>query len=222
MDNCPESYRAADSARGKPGAAPDVRQLILDESSHLLVAHGYDSLSMRKIAKRIGYSATTIYLYFENKESLFHALIEEGLDRMYSFLRQSVSTESVATGKLRRLCKSYVEFALANPEYYEVMFIMKPMLKHRFPQDKFRRARRNLELFSDTIREIESIAGQTADSIAMAATQVWASLHGAVSLIVARRIDSRINESQLIESMIDAIVSSVDQLGFSNRKLTGA
>lgn len=185
----------------------DLRQTILDESRHLLVAHGYDSLSMRKIAARIGYSATTIYLHFESKESLFHALIEEGLERMFQFLTGIASSEKNPLKRLRQLCQGYVEFGLANPEYYEVMFVMKPALNHRFPQDKYRRARRTLDLFGDALGTVRLV--DTANDVDVASTQIWATLHGVVSLIIARRIDARLDESELIDKTIAGILATV-------------
>ncbi|QQK07292.1 TetR/AcrR family transcriptional regulator [Miniphocaeibacter halophilus] len=39
-----------------------MRKLILNASVKIILEEGYDKLSMRKIADRIEYSATTIYL----------------------------------------------------------------------------------------------------------------------------------------------------------------
>ncbi|MDX1502000.1 MAG: helix-turn-helix domain-containing protein, partial [Thermoanaerobaculia bacterium] len=49
----------------------DLRRTILDRTRHLLVEEGYNNLSMRKIARAVGCSATSIYLHFENKDALF-------------------------------------------------------------------------------------------------------------------------------------------------------
>ena len=49
----------------------DLRRSILVTSRELLVREGYSSLSMRKIARSIGYSATSIYLHFKSKDQLY-------------------------------------------------------------------------------------------------------------------------------------------------------
>jgi len=64
----------------------DLRRLILDTARHLLVQDGYSNLSMRKIASEIDYSATSIYLYFDNKDVLLHALIDEGMKQLFEAL----------------------------------------------------------------------------------------------------------------------------------------
>ena len=51
-----------------------LRQDILDVAREMFATEGYESVSMRKIADKIEYSPTTIYLYFKDKNELFYAL----------------------------------------------------------------------------------------------------------------------------------------------------
>jgi AcrR family transcriptional regulator len=48
-----------------------LRRKIFDAASELFAQEGYQNVSMRKIAERIEYSPTTIYLYFKDKNELF-------------------------------------------------------------------------------------------------------------------------------------------------------
>jgi len=47
-----------------------MRQLILEAAIAITTEVGYENLSMRKIATRIGYTPTTIYLYYKDKEAI--------------------------------------------------------------------------------------------------------------------------------------------------------
>ncbi|HHX67574.1 MAG: TetR/AcrR family transcriptional regulator [Miniphocaeibacter sp.] len=47
-----------------------MRKLILNASVKIILEDGYDKLSMRKIADKIEYSATTIYLYYKDKNEI--------------------------------------------------------------------------------------------------------------------------------------------------------
>ncbi len=55
----------------------DLRQKILDAASELFAKEGYSNVSMRKIARKIEYSPTTIYLYFKDKTDLLNQICEE-------------------------------------------------------------------------------------------------------------------------------------------------
>ncbi len=61
----------------------DIRQLILETTRKMLIEYGYYAVSMRKIATEAGCGLGTIYLYFKNKDVLFHTLIDEGFEKMF-------------------------------------------------------------------------------------------------------------------------------------------
>ena len=53
-----------------------LRTLIIDAARELFVTQGVEAVTMREIAKRIRYSATSIYLHFADKESLLRAICD--------------------------------------------------------------------------------------------------------------------------------------------------
>jgi hypothetical protein len=59
----------------------ELRSSILVAAAELFLEHGYEHFSMRQVAERIGYSATTIYLYFENKDDLLFEVVSDGWQR---------------------------------------------------------------------------------------------------------------------------------------------
>ncbi|MFT5141754.1 MAG: AcrR family transcriptional regulator [Rhodothermales bacterium] len=198
-----------DSA-GKIAHKPtDLRRIILDEARRGLVADGYNGMSMRGIAKRIGYSATAIYLHFENKDALVHALIDEGMENLYQRLRVSSVSEAQPAQDLETACRAYVKFGLENPEYYEIMHLLHPERMMRYPAEMYRRARRSLELIQDILTEGASVGQFAIESAAVSAAAIWAMLHGVVSLMISKRVDVRIDGDALISTLVGHVVSSV-------------
>jgi len=55
-----------------------LRILIIDAARELFVSRGVEAVTMREIAKRIGYSATSIYLHFADKEAVLRAIYYSG------------------------------------------------------------------------------------------------------------------------------------------------
>src|SRR6266567_8039081 len=64
-----------------------VSRGILDAARELFVTHGYQEVSIRKIAERIEYSPAAIYGYFPSKDDIFFALAEEGFRLLFSYAR---------------------------------------------------------------------------------------------------------------------------------------
>lgn len=181
----------------------DLRRQILDTTRHLLVTEGYQNLSMRKIADSIGYSATSIYLYFDSKDALLHTLIHEGMMQLHENLSRTADEfPDDPYRRLRALCRCFIEFGLDNPEYYEIMFQLRPDRMERYPPEKYREARSNLEVFSQTLKEGEKENTFEMDEAQVLASTIWASLHGTVSLLLSGRLDVRIDRERFIETAI--------------------
>ena len=74
------------------------KQSILDTACALLESEGEKGLSMRKIAKRLDVTPTSLYGYFSNRDSLLSALAEQFYDKVnidvdFSAPHQQVVTE---------------------------------------------------------------------------------------------------------------------------------
>ena len=63
--------------RPAPAADEDSikRRQIVDGARQVFLAQGYDAASMGEIARAAGVSKGTLYVYFENKEQLFDAIV---------------------------------------------------------------------------------------------------------------------------------------------------
>ena len=201
-----DSDRLDDASAEEEG---DLRRRILDGARHLLVRGGYQNLSMRRLARAIGYSATSIYLHFESKDDLFHALIDEGMERLHARLREAADGASDPRVQLEALCRAFVRFGLDNPEYYEVMFLLRPDTMERYPPENYRRARRNLDLVQELLRKGADGGPFAVSDPLEAASALWASLHGTVSLLLARRIDARLEADTLVETSVQQAIRGV-------------
>lgn len=103
----------------------DFRREILDAARELFTDEGYEKFSMRRLAGKIGYSPTTIYLYFKNKDDLLFAICEEFFSNFLDELNhiRSVSRDPIET--LHQAFLYLIELGLKNPNQYKVIFFSK-------------------------------------------------------------------------------------------------
>src|SRR5262244_3371194 len=87
-----------------------LRQEILNAASKLFVKEGYENVSMRRIAEKIEYSPTTIYLYFKDKAELLENVCQETFARLSSHLRRILGQPGDPVGRLKRGLLAYVHF----------------------------------------------------------------------------------------------------------------
>jgi hypothetical protein len=147
-----------------------------------------------------------------------HALIDEGVDLLYERLVEANDSCAVPQDRLLAMCRAYVSFGLERPEYYEIMYVLHPEYIKRYPAEKYRKARKNLELIGAAI-EGGRVHGPSADMDSfLAANLVWTQLHGVVTLLSSERVDKRIDPDQLIEGAYQHILRSlgIRDLGISD------
>src|SRR6516162_10889190 len=100
----------------------ELRSKILDAARELFAQQGYDAVTMRKIAERIEYSPTAIYLYFKDKDALIADLCRNDFvafaERFLEFTAVSDPVE-----RLRRIGRAYLSFAADYPQHYKLMFM---------------------------------------------------------------------------------------------------
>ena len=189
-----------------PRNGTDLKPRILAEARKILLEDGYTALSTRRVAGEVGCTAAAIYHYFENKDALLHALIDEGFELLHDRLERVPTDER----HLRGLCAAYVDFSSANPEFYEVMFHLHPTQMERYPVERYRAQRDYLALLGAAIIASRQESAPSPESALRAATLVWSTLHGAISLHQAMRIDKSLRGPDLLDDAIRLAMRAVE------------
>ncbi len=77
---------------------------------------GFDAASVNDICHGAGISKSTLYVYFENKEELFEAIIENERDRLFEGVADVLASESAPADVLHQfgvtIARSSVRTAL--------------------------------------------------------------------------------------------------------------
>jgi len=166
---------------------------------------------MRRVAEKIEYSPTTIYLYFEDKASLLYAICEEtfaGLaKRMEAITRDGDDPIEV----LRRGCRAYVDFGLKYPNHYKLTFINHP----QHPRDEKRHLREEsmgMKAYGNLRSGVEACikAKKFRETNVEAVTQMmWAGGHGITSLLISMPDFPWVKKTDLIDLMIDTLIDGL-------------
>lgn len=176
----------------------ELRRLILDTAERLFATAGsYDAVSMRKIAKEINYSATTIYLYFKDKDELFQTLLRDTFRQLSRAVALSVSDRDPVVG-LYQAMRACVAFGLEHPEHYRLLFMVRPSLAvsewagRELGGEAFNVLRHQAGLCVDAGR----FPGSDQDLVAQGS---WAVVHGLISTLLSR---PELDRRRLIEHVL--------------------
>jgi len=100
----------------------EVRTSILQAAWQLVMAEGWQSLSIRKIADAIEYSVPVIYDHFENKEAILLEFTKDGFSLLAQKMEETKNLHTVPAEQLNAIAFAYWDFAFSNKEYYQLMF----------------------------------------------------------------------------------------------------
>jgi AcrR family transcriptional regulator len=184
----------------------NLKERILEQSKLMLLEQGFKSLSMRKIAKEAGVTATSIYLHFESKDHLLHSLMEQSIEHLSQSLEDAAAEVELPVDKIDRIVRAYVQFAFDHPMEYQVIYLVRTEEMARYPKEKFRKARRGYELLATVIEEGVQLGELHVENPLIAAYSIWAQLHGITTVVMNNRLDKRIETQEFINSSIDHIL----------------
>jgi AcrR family transcriptional regulator len=191
-----------------------VRGKILDAARKLFVQQGYDAVTMRKIAKRIEYSATAIYIHFKDKESLLRELCTEDFQMLATAFQEVAAIEDPVE-RLRRTGRAYVDFAVRYPNHYRMMF-MTPRPAD-FDPDEEGKGDVQKDAYAFLVAVVEDAMAKGAfrkewKDAELLAQVLWAGVHGVVSLHLVGAKDKWVDWRPLdatAAGMLDALYRGV-------------
>jgi AcrR family transcriptional regulator len=155
------------------------RERILEQARELFASCGYRALTMRSIAKAIGYSHGALYYHFSEKAELFYALIKEDFATLLQRQRDLVIREQGrGINLLQKLMLDFIRFGLDHPHHYEIMFMISEPELLSYSRTEQAQC---LELFASIIKQVD--AGQPgADSRKFTLPwNIFMSMHGFIS-----------------------------------------
>jgi AcrR family transcriptional regulator len=168
------------------------RGKIMEAARELFAEHGYRAVSMRMVAKALGYSHGAIYYHFQEKAELFCALVAEDFRRLSQLLievsERSRLAETAEGANIRvqsaRVLKEviveFIRFGLDNKKHYETMFMIDdPEVQAYAQPEKFRCYEQFAELVTHEIREL---TGRSVD--VRTPWLLFVSMHGFVATYI--------------------------------------
>lgn len=165
-------------------ANPELAGEILRVATELIEDRGADALTMRLVAERLGYSATTLYLYYQDKEDLIQAAVDCAFEEFASAQTAAMARETGAL-RLRAGSRAYVSWGIDHPRLYRAMF-ERP--QQRSPQRAVlrRESLREFGLAMQSLKETRELP--LLEDVEIASGLAWATVHGLVSLTISGRM----------------------------------
>jgi AcrR family transcriptional regulator len=161
----------------------DLRRALIAEALRTIHTHGVEDLTLRGAGARLGVSRTALYRHFSDKQALLAAVGREG----FRMLRLALSDAWERHGKGRKgfeaMGVAYVNFAVAHPSHYRVMFgrfIESCAKDPEFVEE----ATAAFQVLVDSLVEQQKAGVIRRDDPIMLARFIWSVVHGIAMLAI--------------------------------------
>jgi AcrR family transcriptional regulator len=154
-------------------AAFDVREALLAAARVELVEHGRSAISLRAVARRAGVSHAAPKYHFGDRAGLLTAIATEGFQALTRALERI--TEPDPRHQLAALGDAYINFGLAHPALFELMF--QPNELQTANADLIRAQGEAIEALSVAVGQPAIGAGRSPEIPPLALIS-WAFVHG--------------------------------------------
>ena len=186
-----------------------LRRQILDAARDLFITEGYENVSMRKVADRIEYSPTTIYLYFKNKTDLLIAISENILNSLLDTLEGLSKDTGDPVITLKKGAQAYAEFGLTHPQDYELIFIIRPHYQEGLRLTEGSAGERAFRYLRDMVNECIRQKKFRQMDTETTSQALWSAMHGVTSLLIAYPDFPWVEKDALINMTIDTMIEGL-------------
>lgn len=87
---------------------------LRDAALRLIARHGYDAVSMRRLADEVGVQAAALYRYFPTKEDLLFTLMREHMEALVASWAELSAVDSDPAAQLASFVRNHIAFHLAR------------------------------------------------------------------------------------------------------------
>jgi AcrR family transcriptional regulator len=132
---------------------------VLAEAVVLFAARGFDGVSVRDLAQRVGISAPTLYHHFPDKQSLYVAAVERAFAAHNQGIVSALARDIPPRARLRHLVETFAGLAAGDETFRKLV------LRELLDGDDARLAVLAAQIFSEPHGLIVQLARETASDL---------------------------------------------------------
>ena len=173
----------------------ELQEKILNAARDLFLQHGFDAVTMKKIADAIDYTPGALYVHFKDKRDLMLALCRNDFAELDKQTHEMLRDEPDPINRIWKLGHGYLAFAAAHPNHYKLMFMTKhPEELTPDEEDLARMGNPDQDGYAMLIATVQEgidkgcFRPELSDAELVSQT-LWAALHGVAALQITHSND---------------------------------
>ncbi len=165
----------------------NLKETLITSGLDILAEQGLAGLSLRNCAERAGVSHTAPKNHFANLAGLLTAIAARGYQQLAAFMQRDLSQDASRIERRNAAFQGYVDFALAHPALYELMFS-----KHKTNSgdpELLAQVSACFVILRDASEGLDWDKSDRPDADLRAQMMLWSLVHGFAQLSVSGKFD---------------------------------
>jgi len=185
---------------------------LQDSLEEIIEKESFASLSIRKLARDVGYSPANIYQYYESKAEIVRAVVQKGYSEIINSIKTEKSDFKNVEQEIRFRFKKYINSALKNKDYYRAVMLSQEseiLSMTSILNPELREKPSAIEFLVNLIEKGQK-QGEFAQGDAKTRTKIiWTATFGLIIRLIIEEIDNEKVKNQLIESHFETIFAGI-------------
>lgn len=137
-----------------PTEVIDKREVLMRSAIKLFAENGFDAVTTRMIASDAGVNMALISYYFNSKDGLFDAIVDERVPAFGSRLRSIQKLDITSVEKLDLAISAYFDRIISSPDFAKIIYRELSLKKRSRNSEKLMEAfKKNQSLLEEIIKE---------------------------------------------------------------------
>lgn len=185
-------------ARRSDHSKAQLEEIIFDAANKLIEKDSLEGLSARKLATDIGYTAGTIYSFYENLNELILKVNGKTLDLLYKKIDKASSTNKDKNKAVKAIAEAYLDYAKKDMNRFRALY------EFNYGDQLPDWYQAKVKMIFDLI-EGRLTANQCSDTSEINAKVLWSGLHGIAILSLSGKLNNvKLKSSKLLlDSFVD-------------------
>jgi AcrR family transcriptional regulator len=189
-----------------------VKARTIGSAIDLLRRHGVAGVTMRRVARNVGVTAAALYRHFPNRDAMLGEVAEAGYDLIGTWFERPFDSDD-CNERILTIFDRYIQFALDEPQLFELMFTTRHKSIRVFPRDYIAGESRTGNVVIREVKRCIALGEWREDDVAGIVMTIWCHAHGLALLYKAGRVEG--TQEDLRAMARDSISRAI--AGFSSR-----
>ena len=166
---------------------PEIKDMAFVAARRIAELEGYRGMTARAIAERIGYTAGTLYLAYDNLDELIDQVSIDVLTRLHNVVSAEVNKAGSDQGKLRALIRAHCDFSENRPNQWLLPWLHNRKRTTPIPREIEDLNDRIYRLFQKTLRPL--LKKHRRGQIEMLSATLWGAICGTTILTLEQGLE---------------------------------